>query len=446
MYRGNLSRRGFMQRSLAGLTAAGLPAWFARRELALAEEQAGKAASDRIVMGAIGIGSPSSRGLHVAKVEALGKFKDQVTFAAVCDVDSRHVERAAKELGVTDRYKDFRELCARKDLDAVLVATPDHWHALCAIEALKRGKDVYCEKPLSLTVAEGRAIARVAKETGRIFQVGSQQRTEMGGKFRLAVELVRNGRLGKLQTIETRIGANPQSPSLPRVEVPKELDWDFWLGPTPAVDYVEMKQNGKTFTRCHYEYRWWYEYSGGKMTDWGAHHLDIAQWALDMDDSGPVAVVAEGDPPSKLPNSYNCHPNFKVTYTYANGVRVICTSGGENGVKFNGEDGKWIFVSRGKIEASDPRLLEEPLPSGAVRVYQANSQMGNFLECVRTRKPTVCTAEIGHRSATVCHLGVIALRTGKALKWDPAAERFVGDPEADQHLSRPYRAPWKLEV
>ncbi len=248
---------------------------------------------------------------------------------------------------------------------------------------------------------------KVAKETGRIFQTGSQQRSEFGGKFRLAAELVRNGRIGKLQTKTRRgVGGNPTSPVLPKVEVPKELNWELWLGPAPMADYVELHKDKQTYTRCPYEFRWWYEYSGGKMTDWGAHHNDIAQWALGMDESGPVAVEAEGAAPSKEPNSYNCHPNFKVTYTYANGVKLICTSDGENGIKVNGEDGKWIFASRGKLEASDKALLDEKLPADATKLYHASNHMENFLTGVRTRKPCVCPAEVGFSSVTVCHIGV----------------------------------------
>jgi predicted dehydrogenase len=282
---------------------------------------------------------------------------------------------------------------------------------------------------------------KVAKATGRIFQVGSQQRSD--ARFRLACELVRNGRIGKIQTVETRIGANPKGGPFKVEPVPDSLDYDFWLGPTAKADYVKP--------RVHYEFRWWYEYSGGKMTDWGAHHNDIAQWGLGMDESGPIAVEAEGEQPTKEPNSYNCHPSFKVTYTYASGAKLICTSGGENGIKFIGEDDRWIFVSRGRIEAGkgeakDPKLLEEPLAKDASsRLYLSNNHMGNFLDGVRTRKPCICTAEVGHRSVTVCHIGVIALRTGKKLRWDPAKETF-DDEEANKLLSRPVRAPWKLEA
>ena len=332
-------------------------------------------------------------------------------------------------------YKDYRELLDNKDIQAVTIATPDHWHALVAVEALRKGKDVYCEKPLTLTIAEGQFLVKVAKETGRIFQVGSQQRSD--ARFRMACELVRNGRLGKVKLVETRIGGIDPTKVGPFKEepAPEGLDWDLWLGPAPQVPYIAQ--------RCHYEFRWWYDYSGGKMTDWGAHHNDIAQWGLGMDESGPVEVQAAGYY-DRRPNCYNVHTDFTVHYRYANSTDLLCTSAGENGIRFIGEDGSWIFVSRGTINASSPKLLE-PLPSGAKRLYSSQNHMRNFLDGVRTRKTTICPAEIGFRSVTVCHIGVIALRTGKHLKWDPVAQRFDDD-EANSMLSRPMRGPWKLAV
>jgi predicted dehydrogenase len=336
-------------------------------------------------------------------------------------------------------------LLDRKDLNAVTLATPDHWHALVAIDALRKGKDIYCEKPLTLTLEEGKALVKVAQETGRVFQVGSQQRSDP--RFRLACELVRNGRIGQIKRVETRIGANPSSPSISVAEVPEGLNWDFWLGPTPSVPYVYLEHGRQAYTRCHYEFRWWYQFSGGKMTDWGAHHNDIAQWGLGMDDSGPVVVEALARQPSGKPNSYDCHPRFRVTYRYANETELVCMSDGENGILFEGEDGKWIFVARGKIRASDPKLLEEPLPRDAKRLYVSANHMGNFVECVRTRKRTICPAEVGHRSASVCHIGVISTRLGgRPLRWDPVKQVFIGDDEANAMLSRPMRSPWKLAV
>jgi predicted dehydrogenase len=370
-------------------------------------------------------------------------------------VDDKHCDAVAKEVSKhykseCAKYHDFRELCARKDIDAVVVATPDHWHTLTAIEAMKAGKDVYCEKPLSLTVREGQAIVKVARATERVFQVGSQQRSDY--RFRLACELVRNGRIGKVRTVETRIGENPSSNGpIPVAPVPEGLDWDFWLGQTPKVEYVSKPKKDKKdrypYSRCHYEFRWWYEYSGGKMTDWGAHHNDIAQWGLGTDDSGPVAVEATSTPPPKEANCFNCHPDFKVTYTYANGAKVICTAKGENGIKFIGDRGKFIFVNREEIAfgRGGPEMME-PLPKDALRLYVSSDHMGNWRDCLRSRKRPICDVEIGHRSVTVCHIGNIAIRTGKKLKWDPAKEHFLEDEEANRWLSREMRSPWKLEV
>jgi predicted dehydrogenase len=459
MNRGNLSRRGFLQGSLAAMAATGVPAWYGQAILAAEEEKKDTKVgpNDRVIMGAIGIGSPQSRGRAIAG-DALNTKR--VQYVSVCDVDGRHRKRAVEDMKKANQevkdFKAFGELLDNKDLQAVTIATPDHWHAIIAIEAMKRGKDVYCEKPLTLTVAEGQAVADVAKKTGRIFQTGSMQRSD--GRFRLACELVRNGRLGQIKRVETRIGANPTSPSLPKVDAPSELDWDLWLGPTPKVDFVEMTKGRQTYTRCHYEFRWWYDYSGGKMTDWGAHHNDIAQWGLGMDDSGPIAVEAEAEAPSKEPNSYNCHPTFKVTYTYPHETKLVCAhaqlpdsldkgkKGHDNGILFVGEGDKWIFVSRGEISASDPKLISEPLPDDRkVKLYVSSNHMANFLDGVRDRKACICPAEVGFHSVVVCHIGVIAMRTGKKLKWDPAKMRFDDD-EANKMLSRPMRAPWKIEV
>ncbi|HYV34504.1 MAG TPA: Gfo/Idh/MocA family oxidoreductase [Gemmataceae bacterium] len=441
--RGTMSRRGFIQRSLTGLAAVGIPTWFGN-ELVASAEQAQPAQpvapNDAIVMGHIGCGNPvNGRGRHIGN-EA--RKVNGVQYVACCDVDRTHRESWAQYIAPgrqIAQFNDFRELLARRDIQAVTIATVDHWHALVAIAAMKAGKDVYCEKPLTLTIEEGKALVRVARETNRRLQVGSQQRTEFAGRFRLACDLVRNGRIGRITRIDCRIGDNPVGGPFQVSAVPAGLDWDFWLGPTPRVDYVRQK--------CHYDFRWWYDYSGGKMTDWGAHHLDTAQCALNMDASGPVEVEGSGDAPDGRPLTYNCHPQFTATYRYANGTIVTATSRGENGLHFTGEDGKWLFVSRNALRASDAALINEPLPASATRLPVHLNHMQNFIDCVRSRQQPICNQDVGHRSTTVCHIGTIAIRSGQRLRWNPQTERFDGtDAFNNQWLGRPMRAPWRLDA
>jgi predicted dehydrogenase len=459
---------------------AGLPLWFANEQLALAQERPAQpaGANEQITMGAIGTGTnrlsrtgnnpPPLRGERGVAIMEDAMRRPGVRMVAVCDVDRPNAEfgankvRTAAQGGSRDCaiFGDFRELLARRDIDAVTIGVPDHWHALIAIAALKAGKHVYCEKPMTLTIEESKTLVRVARESGKTFQVGSQQRSD--ARFRLACELVRNGRVGRVQRVTTLIGANPVGGPFPVVPVPDGLNWDFWLGPTPQVDFVR--------NRSHYDFRWWYDYSGGKMTDWGAHHNDIVQWGLGMDESGPTSVQAGTcTAPSTQPNSYNCHPHFEAIYTYSNGAngaegtRLICRHGPpqgwpvrnnnapvDNGILFEGEDGKWIFVNRSFIRGSDRMLVDEALPANATRLEVSSNHMGNFIDCIRSRRTPICNVNVGHHSVTVCHLGNIAIRLGRGadrpLRWDPRAETFTGDEEANRMLSRPYRAPWRLEA
>jgi predicted dehydrogenase len=428
--RSRIPRRTFLKTSIGGIAAASaIPAYIPSTVLAA---EGRPAPSDRVVVGSIGTGDLGRRH-HLANCLLPNK---RVEMAAVCDVDRNHRDEAAqivkqrtgRRVGV---YKDFRHLLERKDIDAVLIAVPDHWHALIAIAAMEAGKDVYCEKPLTLTIDEGKAMVAAARRYGTVFQTGSQQRSDK--RFRQACELVRNGRIGKLQKVTTHIGGIDGGTWQPTQTPPPELDWDFWLGPAPWSDYSP--------NRCHYQFRWFYDYSGGKMTDWGAHHNDIAQWGIGADSSGPVEVDGKGtfheNGPHDVPGS------FEVAYKYANGVEMICYSEGENGAKFYGTDG-WIFVNRSKIEASNPDILKIQLGPSDVHLYKSDHHHNNWLDCIQSRERCICDVEIGHRSITVCHIGNISIRLGRPLKWDPVKEEFVGDEAANQFLRKPMRAPWHL--
>lgn len=389
------------------------------------------APSDQVVVGSIGTGDLGRR--HHLNILLNNR---RIKVGAVCDVDQRHREMAAQDVFNRQKnrvgvYKDFRDLCDRKDIDAVLIAVPDHWHALTAIYAMESGKDVYCEKPLTLTIGEGIKMVEAARRYGTVFQTGSQQRSD--DRFRLACELVRNEKLGKLQRVDTYIGDIDAGSWQPSTTPPPELDWDFWLGPAPFAEYAP--------NRCHYQFRWFSDYSGGKMTDWGAHHNDIAQWGIGADGSGPVKVEGTGmfhpNGPHDVPGT------FDVKYTYGNGVELHCHALGENGVKFTCADG-WIFVSRSKIEASNPEVLKTQFGSSDVRLYDSKNHHNNWLDCIASRERPVCDVEIGHRSATVCHLGNIAIKLGRPLQWDPTKEQFVNDDQANLLVSKPMRAPWHL--
>jgi len=387
--------------------------------------------NEKIYMGLIGCGGRGRGDMHNHM-----RHPD-VEFIALCDVDSQRLDAAGGDVlrkygRAPKKFKDFRKMLEMEDLDAVIIATPDHWHSLIAIAAAEAGKDIYCEKPLSLTIAEGRAMVEAVRRYRRVFQTGSQQRS--AANFRLACELVRNGRIGKLRRIRTCIGGTPRAAWEPNQPPPPHLDWNMWLGPAPYVPYTPK--------RCHYTFRWFWDYSGGKMTDWGAHHNDIAQWGNGTELSGPISVEGRGFSPAD--NFFETPTWFEVRYEYENGVELICQSEGRNGITFYGTDGR-IFVCRGGVlECDPPEIKFEPLGPGDVHLYKSDDHVGNFLECVRTRKLPICDVEIGHRSCTVCHLGNIAIRLGRKLRWNPAAEHFVDDPEAERWIEKPMRAPWHL--
>ena len=421
-----IKRREFLRKFYKGILTAGTamsaPMLIFRNVLG----RGVVAPSDQITLGFIACGSMN--GGH------LGWFMSspKVRILAVCDVDEGRRNDFKNRIGSgCDTYLDFRNLVARQDIDAVVIATPDHWHALTAIAAMEAGKDVYCEKPLTLTVEEGRKMVRTARRCGTVFQTGSQQRSDE--KFRRACELVRSGRIGKMQKVTTAIGTAPTTGWEPNVSPPPGLDWNFWLGPAPYAPYTPK--------RCFYDFRWFWDYSGGKMTDWGAHHNDTAQWGLGMDESGPVDVEGHGELPKD--GLYETFVTFQVHYTYANGVELTCTSEGENGITFYGTEGE-IFVNRSYFKATPKEIALEPLGAGDVHLHHSNEHHQNWLDCIKTRQRPICDVEIGHRSVTVCHLGNIAMRLGRRLKWNPAKEKFVNDAEANRWLQKPMRKPWTL--
>jgi len=362
---------------------------------------------------------------------------------AVCDVDKDVLASAKGKVETSGRsckaYSDYRRLLDDKDIDAVVVSTPDHWHALITVDACAAGKDVYCEKPLSLTIDEGKVMVAAARKHDRIVQTGSQQRSD--DRFRLACELVRSGRIGKLRTIRVGLPAvNFTGPAVPDTAPPPELDYNAWLGPAPERPY-----NPK---RSHYLFRFFWDYSGGQMTNFGAHDLDIAQWGLGRDESGPVAVEATSVQFHK-DGWYETPESSYLVYTYDDGVKIIVEQGAgkkaRGGCTFEGEKGT-IYVSRKTIESTPAEIAKEPLSKGDVHLYVSRDHYANWLDCIKSREKPICDVAIGHRSATVCHLGNIAVRTGRPIKWDPSKEQIIGDTEAAAMQARPYRSPWKLEV
>lgn len=444
----SFNRREFLRRSTLGVGASlALPNVFLNKTFAATGENP----SALVRIGIIGTG-----GQGLSNMRAIMKH-----VVAVCDVDKTHAATAAaaveKANGTRPKvFADYRKLLEDTSIDAVLVATPDHWHALPSIEACLAGKDVYCEKPLTLFIEEGKTLVKAARKTKRIVQCGSQQRSE--ARFLKAAEYVRNGRLGKIKRVLVGlVGVNwTKDPLTQDSTPPPELDYDMWLGPAPHRPYNKQ--------RVHYYFRFFWDYSGGQMTNWGAHHLDIAQWALGMDDSGPSEIVGKGDfDPEKR---FEVPSAFSITYKYANGVVIECQSptpkvaplipdrkeqameilDGKTeftGCIFEGEKGL-LYVNRGVIRVWPEEIFEAPLSDSDVRLHKSTQHHQDWLASIKSRKPPICDAAIGHRSATVCHLGNIAIRSGRKIQWDPVKEVIVGDAEAAKMATKEYRAPWKL--
>ncbi|NUQ69701.1 MAG: Gfo/Idh/MocA family oxidoreductase [Chthonomonadales bacterium] len=430
-----LTRRDFVK---AAGAAAAMPAIIPASALG---RQGKTPPSERITIGVIGTGY-QARG----HIDLLIRHPD-VKVLAVCDVDRTRREHAKKmvedwysedsSIGAhkgCDAYVDFRDITNRADIDAVLIATPDHWHCIPAVEAMKHGKDVYCEKPLTLTIAEGKTLIDVARRHRRVFQVGSQQRS--GSEFRVACEAVRNGRIGKVRQVYVSVGGPSRPCDLGEEPMEPGLDWDRWLGPAPMRPYNSvLSPRG---VHSHFpDWRSYQEYSGGGMTDWGAHHFDIAQWGLGMDQSGPVEIIPPDDKAAGI----------GVRYLYANGVEVIhgdwTTPDGNRigGVNFVGENGS-VHVNRGELQSWPNRIVKDPLGAGEKPLYKSPGHHQDWFDCIRNRQRPICDVEIGARSVTVCHLGNLAYWHDRKLRWDPARWRFVGDREADSWRSRDRRAPW----
>jgi predicted dehydrogenase len=438
----SVSRRTFLQTAAAA--GALTPYWFST---ARTQGDETKAANDRPGVGCIGNG-----GMGRGDANAISQFGD---ILALCDVDRSHSEAFKKDpkLGAKNPeiYEDYRKLLDRKDIQLVTISTPDHWHTRIAIDALRAGKDVHCQKPLTLTIDEGKLLCSVVKETGRVMQVGTQQRSD--DKFLKAVALARSGRIGKITRVTCAIGGSPRGKTFAKTKPPASLNWDMWLGQAPLVDFINE--------RCHSNFRWWYEYSGGKLTDWGAHHVDIGQWGIGMENSGPTSVevlsVNHPVPFEKgwptIDNTYNAAVTFNVRCLFPNGVEMFIRDraddlGFENGVMFEGEKGRF-FVNRGKLtgEAVDDLAknpLSETLLSELRKGKSRESHMANFIACTRDRSLPISDVYSHHRNLTTCHLANISMRFGRKLTWNSQTEQIEGDDEARAFQRREQRKGYEV--
>jgi predicted dehydrogenase len=373
----------------------------------------------------------------------LGSFLGQADcqVVAICDVDKNnansHRDRVNNNYKNKDcqAYYDFRELIARDDIDAVSQACPDHWHALTGIAAAKSGKDMYGEKPFTHDLREGRALVEAMKQYGRVWQTGSWQRS--GGDFRFACELVRNGRIGKVHTVEVGLPTGSAGGSEQFTDPPPHLDYDLWIGPSPWAPYSK--------DRTHWNWRWQLDYGGGQMMDWIGHHGDIAQWGLGTEYTGPVEIEGKGEFPTK--GLYTAATTYKITAKFANGVTMIIANDRQlpkgMGARWIGDKG-WVFVDRGRFETDPPTLKKETIRPDEINLYKSPGHHRNFLDCVKSRRLTITPAEAAHRSASLGHLGLVAMLVGRKLKFDPDKEEIVGDATANAMLGRAKREPWRL--
>jgi predicted dehydrogenase len=429
------TRRDFVRKSAAAVAGAFvIPYIIPSSAMGMGGQ---KAPSNRIVMGAIGTGSQGSSNMN----SFLG-LKDQVQFVALCDVDALHLaaakDRVDKKYKNKDcrTYSNFRELLDKEKLDAVSIALPDHWHGIIYTEAVNKKLDVYGEKPICRTINDGQTIVSAVKKNNVIWQTGSWQRSEEN--FRRGAELAVNGRVGKIKLIEVGLPDGGRGIGTPPVqEVPKELDWEMWLGPAPKVPYRGV---------AHWNWRWILDYSGGQLTDWAGHHIDIANWGAGLEHTGPVEIEGKGVYP--VEGIYNVPVEYDFLCKYANGIEMRVANASRYpmgmGTTWIGDLG-WIHVDRGgKISASDPKILEEKIGDNEIHLYKSEDHWQNFIDCVRSRKPAIAPVEVAYRAISVGLLGEIAMTTGQKIQWDPEKEVIIGNPAASRLLSRPYRKTWTL--
>jgi predicted dehydrogenase len=441
------SRRRFIKTAAAFAAASGLPLWYADHVLAQ-DADAKKDIPPPNPSNLVSIGLVGCGGMGRGDAKNASRFGKVI---AVCDLDKSHIAEAQKEHPGAKAYDDFRKLVEQKDIDIVICATVDHWHTLVSMAAMKAGKDVYCEKPLTLTIDEGKHLVKVKQETNRVLQTGTQQRSDI--RFRLACNLVRAGRIGKLQHVDVWIPAGRREGPFKPTEVPDGFNWEMWKGQTPDVEYVKE--------RTHLTFRYWWEYSGGTVTDWGAHHNDIVLWCTGNDRPGKGPVSVEGKPLiDMIPGGFTATAEYELNYTYPDGLThtVRSTKGSAwhggtvngpdgkpiaqvHGIKFIGSDG-WLWVTRGNIDASNKDILKQKLDPSQEVMYVSNDHWKNFIDCVKSRKDPIAPAEVGHVSATSCHLGTMAIRLGRKINWDPANQQIVGDDQASRMMSREMRKPW----
>ena len=438
-------RREFLRSSIAGLAGTALAPYVS---LAAFEQPAAvKSKNDRLRIGAIGLRYQGS--VITEKALAHGDV------VAVCDVDRNVADQARASFGSNATiYEDYRKLLERNDLDVVLIATPDHWHTAMLIDACKAGKDVYCEKPLTLTVDEGKLLCNVVRDTRRVVQVGTWQRSDIN--FRLACEMVRGGRVGKLRTVTVKLDRNPTGGPFSSSAAPKNLNWDLWQGQTPNVPYIHE--------RCHYTFRWWQEYSGGKMTDWGTHHMDIAHWGMGLQHTGPLEIDAQATFP-KEPNGYNLPLTYRANLVYPGGIDLHILDTAANGqttITFEGDQSSLTVGRRVLTGPAVQALKDDPLPRERFTLYGHDNaslpnrtdklaslvnHMDNFFACVKSRNTATLSDVVSqHRSVSACHLANIGMRLGRKLKWDPDKELFNGDDEANGLLRREQRKGFEIKA